>query len=389
MSERQRLVFAICDVLSGVDSWVWRLAEAFADDSDYSVEVVGCQVRQDPEGRFAAIANSRRAFKRALERLSPCTFVPNYLWPTLPEVIDLIAHGARIDVVGYCHSDSEIEYYNPLSYYSDLCARFVAVSEECRVQLALRLPDRADDIVLDPYGVIAGPPREEDGDSVLKLIYAGRVVQEQKRVFDFVSLCDELDAHRVSYELSIAGDGSARAELEARLAPRGVRFLGAVSSKQLRELFRAHDVFVQLSAYEGTSNSLLEAMAESCVPIVTRTRSGLDGVIEDGTHGHVCDSVQQVASCIRELSHDPLRLTHMRRELAQRIKAFSIERNVVTLKELSSAASAESPRVWPRDKSPYPDIPVWGGILGSRRLHEGRNWLRRLVGWPKLWTARD
>ena len=388
MSERQRLVFAICDVLSGVDSWVWRLQEAFADDPSYSVEVIGCQVHEDQEGRFAAIANSQREFKRALAPLAPCTFVPNYIWPTMPAVIELVNAGARIDVVGYCHSDSEIEYYNPLSYYAPICARFVAVSEACRSELAHRLPEREQDIVVDPYGVAVGPGRGTETNKAIRLIYAGRVVQEQKRVLDFVTLCDELDELGAEYELSIVGDGSERSRLEAELGRRNVRFTGAVASDELRGLLREHDAFVQLSSYEGTSNSLLEAMAEGCVPVVTRTRSGIDGVIDDGVHGRVCDDVHAAARAIAELAATPSSLATMRANLAERIDDFSIEGNVETLKRLAAAARSEDARQWPAGRSRYPNVPVWGGILGSRRLLEARNRVRRLFGRTPLWIAR-
>lgn len=66
--------------------------------------------------------------------------------------------------------------------------------------------------------------------------------------------------------LAIIGDGSERADLEARAAELGVAdrilFLGARGRQECRDLLRAADAFVQSSRFEGQSNAVLEAMHE-------------------------------------------------------------------------------------------------------------------------------
>ena len=88
-----------------------------------------------------------------------------------------------------------------------------------------------------------------------------------------------LRSERPNLRLLIAGEGSQRPILERRARDLGLgstcRFLG--HHADVAELHHAFDVFVQASAYEGTPNVVLEAMAME-TPIVA-TDSGGTGEI--------------------------------------------------------------------------------------------------------------
>jgi glycosyltransferase involved in cell wall biosynthesis len=91
--------------------------------------------------------------------------------------------------------------------------------------------------------------------------------------------------------LVIAGDGSLRASLGRQIAARGLggaaHLVGHVSD--VVEFHQALDVFVQSSAYEGTPNVVLEAMAME-TPIVATAAGGTDELVEDGVHGLIVRS---------------------------------------------------------------------------------------------------
>jgi len=53
---------------------------------------------------------------------------------------------------------------------------------------------------------------------------------------------------------------------------------------QVQKLWQTADVCVLVSEYEGTSVSMLEAMAAGCVPVVTKV-SGTADVIQPGING--------------------------------------------------------------------------------------------------------
>jgi glycosyltransferase involved in cell wall biosynthesis len=74
-------------------------------------------------------------------------------------------------------------------------------------------------------------------------------------------------------DLTIAGDGSLRGELErqaaARLPAGRFRFLGRQSPETLAEWLARSDLYVSASLSDSTSLSLLEAMASGAVPVVS------------------------------------------------------------------------------------------------------------------------
>lgn len=86
----------------------------------------------------------------------------------------------------------------------------------------------------------------------------------------------------------IAGEGTEREPLEREVkdlrVEQSVQFLGRVSHESMPELLAQSDVYVSTSLSDGTSVSLLEAMAAGAFPIVTNIPSNLEW-IRDGENG--------------------------------------------------------------------------------------------------------
>jgi glycosyltransferase involved in cell wall biosynthesis len=106
---------------------------------------------------------------------------------------------------------------------------------------------------------------------------------------DFARLIDAF-AHVVTQiphaRLLIAGDGSLRADLQARIdrleLPGRCRLLGHVDDVQT--FHHALDLFAQSSVYEGTPNAVLEAMALESA-IVATDAGGTAELARDGSEG--------------------------------------------------------------------------------------------------------
>jgi len=85
-------------------------------------------------------------------------------------------------------------------------------------------------------------------------------------------------------ELTIVGDGILDAQLRDRTRrlglDRAVRFAGYQPHDKMAELYRAADLFVLPSRYEGMSNALLEAMA-SGLPVVATPTGGTAELVRD------------------------------------------------------------------------------------------------------------
>jgi glycosyltransferase involved in cell wall biosynthesis len=154
--------------------------------------------------------------------------------------------------------------------------------------------------------------REASDTRPLRILYLGRVQQEQKRVLCFPEIYRHLQESGMPLEWTIAGEGTARAKLEKLMVSTNpmqvVRVIGNVSYSDVPALMRQHDVFLLASDYEGLSHTLLEAMGHGLVPVVSDLASGMRDVVDDTT-GILVDmnDIAGYARAIKWLSDHTLR----------------------------------------------------------------------------------
>jgi glycosyltransferase involved in cell wall biosynthesis len=138
-----------------------------------------------------------------------------------------------------------------------------------------------------PYGVLM--PDETvsrvRSHETLRILYLGRVINEQKRVYLFPQIAASLEKEGVPFHWTIAGDGPDRIALEAKMQSSiiasHVEFIGAVKYRDVPGLLASHDIFVLTSDYEGLPLSLLEAMGHGVVPVATDLESGVREVMDE------------------------------------------------------------------------------------------------------------
>ena len=86
----------------------------------------------------------------------------------------------------------------------------------------------------------------------------------------------------------IAGEGPEKKNLEREARKLNieayVRFLGRLSNEEISSFLAKTDIYVSTSLYDGTSVSLLEAMASGCFPVVSDIPSNREW-IRDGENG--------------------------------------------------------------------------------------------------------
>src|SRR4030067_1725037 len=86
----------------------------------------------------------------------------------------------------------------------------------------------------------------------------------------------------------IAGDGSERETLKSEVENlnlcSSVKFLGRISHKEMPNLLAQSDIYVSTSPYDGTSVSLLEALASGTFPIATDIPANREWIV-DGVNG--------------------------------------------------------------------------------------------------------
>lgn len=137
-------------------------------------------------------------------------------------------------------------------------------------------------------------------------------IRKHEPVYDLATLVDALATlHRdgVSFHCTFVGGGHLLEAHRARAAEAGlggkVEFRGAVPHGELPSLLRSADLYVSPSLSDGTSASLLEALASGLFPVVTRIEANTPW-IADGRTGLLFEPrrADQLAAALKQALGD-------------------------------------------------------------------------------------
>jgi len=312
-----------------------------AERSDPRVAVTVCYLRDARDGAFSVGDRARGHavdYVEVVERGS----VDRRVWTSLREIVRsrgihiVHAHDYKTDLLALLlgraeriaplatahgwtgHSTRERLLYYPLD--KQLLRRFpvtIAVSSEIRSEL-LRHGAAADRVRVIPNGIDhrafrRDPAAEREARAELDVLSGDIVIgaigrlEPQKRFDVLIEACARLRDAWPRLRLVIAGEGSLRNELSAlaaqRLPATGCRLLG--HRTDVVHLHHAFDAFVQSSDYEGTPNSVLEAMALE-TPIVATDAGGTSDILRANVDGLIvpCGDAAALARAIERLLLD-------------------------------------------------------------------------------------
>lgn len=250
---------------------------------------------------------------------------PDIGWTVLPFLDPSIA------TLTIGHTDSET-FYLPARHYHSFLTRAIGVSPEVCASYNLSCGIDLENIEWIPYGVETSKSEPVgSGDDTLKLIYVGRLEENQKRVSDLVKIVKSLSANGTKYKLSIIGDGEempkVKEDVRDELNSGKVELHGWLESDKVIKAMRESDVFVLTSAYEGFCIALVESMANGCCPVVTDIRSGNKQLIENGSSGFLIDigDTETFAEKLKFLSLNREELLKLRRSAWETGRKFNVE----------------------------------------------------------------
>jgi glycosyltransferase involved in cell wall biosynthesis len=286
--------------ISGLLSWMWRLKKSLPA---VGVELTLVSLELQPF-RFAQVCPTEEVydvrirtpqeFVAFLKRNRSSVHLINHAY----EYVDLLEKLSpsllqRLTLVGICHTDQDY-YYHHLHRLNSRLTGMIAVSPRCAERLEQLLPHRQGTIPLLPDWDLpfeATPPvRQPNAADPLRVLFNGRILHLQKRVLDLPEISRRLAQAGAPVQITIAGDGPDLPQLRDELG-RGAhvttRLLPPLAPWEMPQLLDEHDVFLQLSEFEGASVSLMEAMAAGLVPVVTQTASGTE-LLEHGRNAILC-----------------------------------------------------------------------------------------------------
>lgn len=146
-------------------------------------------------------------------------------------------------------------------------------------------------------------------DETLRLVYAGRLEDQQKRIRDMVSSMVITLTCYPTARAKIIGDGSQRAAVEEIIKRSGVanRFelTGFVGPERVQNEMMSGNILVLLSDYEGVPGAVMDGMACGLVPVCLDTPGGVrELVMHDETGLLVSDRGGSFQNAITRLATD-------------------------------------------------------------------------------------
>jgi len=269
----------------------------------------------------------------SLQNNPPHIFVPNLVVPAYYAC--KWAKKAGIITIGISHSDDPF-YHAIQKEFIDGHKSFrldgmICVSKELEQQLQKSKNTPKVKIKRIPYGVIIPDSKATRDDTSLRVIYVGRLAEQQKKISEVTRSFFEITQKISGVEAIIYGDGPDKVNVENILNEQqkttAVSLGGNIPPKQMTDkLLKAH-VIVLLSDFEGLPISILEAMACGVVPVCLEMRSGITELIENGKTGYIVDDRNEhFIEIIKKLKADNQIWEQMSLNAKQLIKEnFSLE----------------------------------------------------------------
>ncbi len=220
----------------------------------------------------------------------PQVYVPNCILPAYFAAAEAKRCGAR--TIGVLHSDDP--------FYWGLVDEFVHGGEKWRLE-ELVVVSRFLRDALGANGGLTMPVHEipcgvtipqgsvDRPAGRFRIVYTGRLVEEQKRISDLARAFCRVTREHPDLDAWIVGAGAGEASVRSILKAEGMEervvLKGPVDHAHIHEVLAECHVFVLLSDYEGVPVSLMEAMSVGLVPICLETRSGVGEVISHMQNG--------------------------------------------------------------------------------------------------------
>jgi glycosyltransferase involved in cell wall biosynthesis len=277
-----------------------------------------------------------RSCLKLLQHSQPDVYVPNCIVPAY--FAAGYARRSGIATVGVLHAD------NP--YYWGLVDEFINASPNFRLSAVVPVSSFIESKVTSmaaAQGILVrrigcGVPIPEKSasvpESMFRLVYVGRLVEEQKRISDVVAALCEVARRIPNLEAWIVGGGSASNKVACIIQQNAmgarIRLLGRIDNANIDEVLVQCHGLVLLSDYEGLSLSMLEAMAAGVVPICLDMRSGVREALEHEVNGLIVkDRGEDFFNAVKALQRNPAKWQQLSIAARQTVRQRYSVRNCV------------------------------------------------------------
>ncbi|MBD2134011.1 glycosyltransferase family 4 protein [Sphaerospermopsis sp. FACHB-1094] len=256
-----------------------RVADYLAVHPCESAIAITCKTGT-PQGR-------RWAVQRAIQEYSPDIVVTVNIPDAIAATAELRSRGeTQAKIVMTCHGIQEDLFADMKLFKNSLDAVVCTNKLACKLAEDYSSLDKSS-VFYAPCGAPTRPLTPRKSEKTFKIIFVGRLEQQQKRVHDLPAILENLSSQQIPFHLKIVGTGPEEIRLRDRLSQfinsGEVSFLGHVPSHELWEkaYFQA-DALLMPSCWETGPIVIWEAMAMG-VPVVSSRYigSGLENALKN------------------------------------------------------------------------------------------------------------
>lgn len=370
------------EVFLGVADGRWQQATGYLAAFPWPRAV---RVRNGTGTRLGA----RKAVVRALRRLRPELLVVAHLVSALEAVAWMRARGEPAPKLVVSFHALSAGFLEDLGRFRSVVDAVILPTRLLVEAARLRSGLPSNRILHGPYAVqVPGAPPELRGEpGRLRVLYAHRLENDQKRVFDLVGIVQALERLGVGFELEVVGSGPDEEELRQRLEALelrsgSIRLAGGVLPAQLLgEKLLPDRTLLVTSQWENGPMVVFQAMARG-VPVVSSRylSSGLEGILRHEETALLFD-IGDCEGAAKQLAR--ARLPELRRRLRGTAWTVVFERLERSRVAGHWASMLRQVLAWkPQGRPDPPPAPPPRGRL-DRWLGVGAaEWLRCWLRWP-------
>ena len=126
--------------------------------------------------------------------------------------------------------------------------------------------------------------------SIIRIVYAGRLSQKQKRVIDLVQAFITCAKTYPQTHYTLIGDGGEKSYIQKLIHQNGLRdriiLTGTLRGEAYKEKLLEQQIIVLLSDYEGMPGSLMDGMSCGLIPLSLKT-TGIESLIQHEENGFI------------------------------------------------------------------------------------------------------
>lgn len=342
----------------GIESWVYVVGDVLKERG-FRIKIFTSKQSGRPPERFAEdvcfvdvngedyVAGVRDMIRLLLET-SPCIVIDSWQNMTMmaASIVRYLNPSAVLSLIEVVHGNmpklfQAVRQFEP---YLDYC---MCVSRDLNQVLTGQYQVNPEKVRYKESPVKYGSAErsyETDGRHPVRIGFAGRLDTLDKRADLLMPLMTMLAERKICFRMQIAGVGKLSKPIELYIEEHHlqdcVSYMGFIPREEMGSFWKDQDIFISLSESEGVGLSMLEAVGNGCVPVVTRVSGSTEFVLPE--IGYICDigDLQTMADHIEYLSHHRDEMAQMgRRGMERTRERCSVDSYVDYLLDLTGMSS--------------------------------------------------